>query len=681
MNQQGITGNNERADESGSVQGQPSVRRDGKAGPADQPLIPDYELLRRISGGAYGEVWLARSKATGVLRAAKIVSRRSFDDERPYQREFEGIQRFEKISREHPSQLALFHIGRNEAAGYFYYVMELADDVHGGQNVESYVPRTLRAELGQGRVPAAKALEIATVLTQALGHLHRNGLVHRNVKPSNVIFVNGRPKLADIGLVTDMSDNRSIVGTEGYLPPEGPGTPQADIFALGRVVYEAVTGLDRREYPKLPRDIGAWPDAKPAFELNEIVLRACATDAHARYGKVEDMLADLERLQQGHSVKRRRILQQRRVLARKAGVVMAVVALLAGAFVGVSHSFVARSERSDGGPSTNDMATALCARGMLIIRGDTYERYAEAYTNFVRAIKLDPRYARPYAGLLELKVREHSPNVIPMTERELREIAQALNQLAPESAAAHCAASILEFNDWDFPLAEDSSLKAIKADTSYELAHTWYAFMLTLWGRTEKARGQLKCSQDILPSKATIYRAMAHTYYADRDFTNAIKWYRKTLQWDPHHGIAYNYLGRAYLAQGDYTNAIENFKASTLLYTKNPSSVSNRFDHLLRAYNLGGARAYWQEEWRLAENNPNLGFYWKAVVQIHLGDTNSALSWLEKSYQTHERDDGFETPLTSLLFDECWDGPRDNPRFKGILQKIGFTRMMRSGGK
>src|SRR5215510_5507951 len=96
---------------------------------AREPAVPDYQLLRRIGGGAYGEVWLARSKATGALRAAKIVWRARFEDERPYRREFEGIQRFEQISREHPSQLALFHIGRNDAEGYFYYVMELADDL------------------------------------------------------------------------------------------------------------------------------------------------------------------------------------------------------------------------------------------------------------------------------------------------------------------------------------------------------------------------------------------------------------------------------------------------------------------------------------------------------------------------------------------------------------------------
>jgi len=189
-------------------------------------IVPDYDLLRRIGAGAYGEVWLARSKATGVLRAAKIVWRNKFEDERPFQREFEGIQRFEQISREHPSQLALFHIGRNKTEGYFYYVMELADDAstepQAGRDTNiplqraddclTFEPRTLRTDLEGGRLPAPRVLEIGLALSEALAHLHDHGLVHRDVKPSNVIIVNGRPKLADIGLVTDASDQCSIVG-------------------------------------------------------------------------------------------------------------------------------------------------------------------------------------------------------------------------------------------------------------------------------------------------------------------------------------------------------------------------------------------------------------------------------------------------------------------------------------
>src|ERR1022692_4291431 len=125
MNGQGQDPSSEDANGSAPVRGQPSATLDARL--TTEPSVPDYELLRRIGRGAYGDVWLARSKATGVLRAAKIVWRHTFEDERPFKREFEGIQRFERISREHPSQLALFHIGRNEPDGYFYYVMELAD--------------------------------------------------------------------------------------------------------------------------------------------------------------------------------------------------------------------------------------------------------------------------------------------------------------------------------------------------------------------------------------------------------------------------------------------------------------------------------------------------------------------------------------------------------------------------
>ena len=163
--------------------------------------------------------------------------------------------------------------------------------------------RTLRRELEGSRLGAARAIEIGLALTEALDHLHGHSLVHRDVKPSNIIFVNGRPKLADIGLVTECTDRQSIVGTEGYLPLEGPGTPAADIYALGKVFGMKHLPAWARRFPELPADIRQWEDAREAFELNAVVVKACASDCSKRYSSAKQMHSDLEALQAGRSVR------------------------------------------------------------------------------------------------------------------------------------------------------------------------------------------------------------------------------------------------------------------------------------------------------------------------------------------------------------------------------------------
>ena len=239
----------------------------GLAGPplqklrAGSPAVPDHELIRRIGQGGYGEVWLARN-SLGSLRAVKVVYRDSFKDDRPYEREFAGIRSFEPLSRHNEGFVDVLHVGRNDAEGWFYYVMELADDAGGGRgnqeagsgsgataasmaghsdetgfcpptsdprpSIADYAPRMLLSDLRRsGRLPLDQCLELGLTLTLALGYLHRHGLIHRDVKPSNIIFVGGVAKLADIGLVTEAGEANTFVGTEGFVPPEGPGTPSA----------------------------------------------------------------------------------------------------------------------------------------------------------------------------------------------------------------------------------------------------------------------------------------------------------------------------------------------------------------------------------------------------------------------------------------------------------------------
>ena len=86
--------------------------------------IPDHTLMRRIGQGSYGDVWLARN-VMGTFRAVKVVYRKGFESDRPYEREFGGIKRFEPISRSHEGFVDILQVGRNDQAGYFYYVMEI----------------------------------------------------------------------------------------------------------------------------------------------------------------------------------------------------------------------------------------------------------------------------------------------------------------------------------------------------------------------------------------------------------------------------------------------------------------------------------------------------------------------------------------------------------------------------
>jgi hypothetical protein len=262
-------------------------------------------VLRVIGRGAYGEIWLARS-LTGAVRAVKVVYRSTFESERAFQREFQGMSSFEPISRVHAGFVDILHVGRT--AEYLYYIMELADDHLSGREIDivNYSPRTLKSELERRkRLSASDSIALGLSLTDALNALHAHGLTHRDIKPANIIFVDGVPKLADIGLVA-VSGQRSFVGTEGYVPPEGPGTPSADIFSLGKVLYEISTGKDRLDFPELDSQLSERPDRERAMKLNDVLVKACANEPRHRYSTAAAMHTDLALVQTGKAPERKR---------------------------------------------------------------------------------------------------------------------------------------------------------------------------------------------------------------------------------------------------------------------------------------------------------------------------------------------------------------------------------------
>lgn len=273
-------------------------RREPVSSPTPDPRlrVPDHELIRLIGRGSYGEVWLGRN-ALGTYRAIKLVYEKTFRHKRPFDREFNGVQKFEPISRSHDGLVDILQVGRDDAAECFYYVMELADDVVNGESIdpENYSPRTLAHDVVQHtRLPIEECRRVGVAIASALDFLHGRGLIHRDVKPSNIVFVGGVPKLADIGLVAEMSEARSYVGTEGFIPPEGPGTVRADLYSLGKVLYEISTGKDRHEYPEPPTLLDEPGREEEWRQLNRVILKACRADPRVRYQSALAMKRDLQ---------------------------------------------------------------------------------------------------------------------------------------------------------------------------------------------------------------------------------------------------------------------------------------------------------------------------------------------------------------------------------------------------
>src|SRR5437016_417467 len=166
--------------------------------------------------------------------------------------------------------------------------MELADSCANvtGEDAEGYVPTTLTTKLqARGTLEAEEICRLSLAITSALAFLHQQGLIHRDIKPSNIIFVGGQPKLADIGLVAGADETRSFVGTEGYIPPEGPGTPAADVYSLGQVLRELLSASKPRHGG------GADPLLSP---LQKVIDRACARDLGQRPQDAQQMLKELQ---------------------------------------------------------------------------------------------------------------------------------------------------------------------------------------------------------------------------------------------------------------------------------------------------------------------------------------------------------------------------------------------------
>jgi serine/threonine protein kinase len=302
------------------------------ASAADHPLppdVPDYDLIRPIGKGAFGQVWLAKNRTTGHLCAVKLISLERSRTTDLAGREITSITRLEENFRsQHPNLLCIHHVGKT--ADHLFYVMDLADDVSGDLACPgtSYQPATLQSRLQSGPMTPEECRRCGQQLLAGLACLHEAGMVHRDVKPANCLFVDGELKLADFGLLTGADAEISRVGTQKYMPPDGRMDTRADVYAAGLVIYEMITGLPPESFPRPGENAREIARTPTLATLNRLALRACEPDPQQRFADARAMLVYLTK-PATHLAACRKLLRSRTVLAFASVIVALFVAATA----------------------------------------------------------------------------------------------------------------------------------------------------------------------------------------------------------------------------------------------------------------------------------------------------------------------------------------------------------------
>jgi serine/threonine protein kinase len=244
---------------------------------SDFLFVPDgYHILRPLSERNGSWVYLARNEL-GAYCCLKIQILKHSDS---LEALIENRKLLQSLSQ-NAAFVRLRNWGFDRIRLMLWEEMELADDSVSGRSFSpeqepTYTPQTLAAHVREnGSVETVKIINWAIDICEAVVQLHALGLFHRDIKPANLLIVNGRCVLGDFGSVGKAGTSIEFPGTEGYVPPDGMGSPALDVFALARTIYEAWTGLDRFQFPSLPARVIDADDWKShGWQLNRVLSQA-----------------------------------------------------------------------------------------------------------------------------------------------------------------------------------------------------------------------------------------------------------------------------------------------------------------------------------------------------------------------------------------------------------------------
>ena len=248
--------------------------------PRDVLSAEGYRFLRPIGEGGYGTVWMVDGRGKD-LRALKIVELREGHED-GFERERAAMERVQRLSLTSQFLVPIDEFQVREEHGFLAYSMPMADDFSGHPitDRDGYTGRTLETELKRrGRLPVDECVAITRRVLGAVKVLHARGLIHRDIKLTNVLYLQGRAVLADYGLVTHESRDASQFCSPSNKPPEGVGVKAGDLYAVAVLLYRLATNSKPDNFPAVNNDSN---DAR-FTKLVRVFTMAGEDEPHNRY--------------------------------------------------------------------------------------------------------------------------------------------------------------------------------------------------------------------------------------------------------------------------------------------------------------------------------------------------------------------------------------------------------------
>jgi tetratricopeptide (TPR) repeat protein len=567
------------------------------------PEVPGYETLQPIAAGGMAQVFLARQRNLERLVAIKFLAPQSGAGDGEQRLRFEREARL-MAQVSHPNVVAVFD--RGTAAGRDYLVMEYVEGV------------SLRALLDVGvPQPAAQARRILREVALALAHLHGRGIIHRDVKPENVLVSrNGTVRVTDFGIAFLAGEEGVIthsgqaVGTLDYMAPEQrsrlPVDARADQFTLAVMAYEMLTGRRPLGTVKPPSRLNPALDPR----VDEVLLKALRQDREDRYPSVPAFAEALDKA----------LGQAPRQRKPPAAAVLLVAGLVVGLGAGLVLPQVFRPGRTE--PRTG---TA----------GISPEPVQEPRPTAPDSARPAPKPAAPDLKTLVKRAKGHA------ARGRHQEAVAALDEairLSPKDPALLARRGEVYFKLKEYPLALEDLNAALERDPENAAALRYRGLSYWQTQRLAEAARDLEAAVALAPNSVHSWKDLGTVYWRLGEHDKAIRAANRAMEVDPKFGYPYFLRGLAYQSLGDDRKACDDYLQAVTLAPDRADFHRALADLLVTAKDrsLRDSERAVRHAWKaydLTNGNDSEVLRTLATACAAVGDRTAAVRWCKRALE------------------------------------------------